>query len=191
MVNDRLFRTAGWCALSSAIFLILALVSFMAAGAAPSAGMVGMIFEILSLVLVVYVFYALSVAHRPESKWLGLAGTIIMVVAIVVDLVSQQFNNNLLFGLWYLLFSLPFLIFGYLGLRSARIPHALAVLALLGGGITFIAGFIDFLGNPGLADSIQSISILFTLAWEVWLWRLLVSKKFTAASPATTATPVN
>jgi hypothetical protein len=181
MNNNKLYRTAGWCALASVVCLPLALVSFMLSGTAPSVGMLGMVFEVLSLLLVVYVFYALSIAHRPESSWLGIAATIIMVVAIAVDLISQQFKTNFLFGLWYLLFSLPYLIFGYLGLRSARMPRILAVLALLGGGISFVGGVIYFLGNPGLADNIQSLSIPFNLVWAIWLWRVFWSKKFAAA----------
>jgi hypothetical protein len=183
MENNKLFRTAGWCALASAICLPLAMVSFMLSGTAPIAGMVGMIFEVISLLLLVFVFYELSVAHRSESKWLGFAGMIIMVVAIVVDVVSQQINSTFLFGLWYLLYSVPFLIFGYLAFRSDRMPRGLAVLVLLAGVITFIAGVVGLLGNPGLADSIQTFSIPFSLAWEIWLWRVLVSKKFTAAKP--------
>jgi hypothetical protein len=190
MNNSKLFRTAGWCALASAICLPLAMVSFLLSGSAPSAGMLGMVFEILSLLLLVYVFYALSVAHWPESSWLGIAGTIIMVVAIVVDLISQQVKSNFLFGLWYLLYSLPYLIFGYLGLRSTRMPRIPAVLALLGGVISFVGGVLYFLGNPGLADSIQSFSILFMLVWAVWVWRVLWSRKFAAASPEPAAAVV-
>lgn len=191
MTNNKLFRTAGWCSLAAAICIPFALVSFILSGSAPSAGMVGMVFEILSLLLLVYVFYALSIAHRPESKWLGFAGMILLVVAIVIDIVSQQVNNTFLFGLWYLLYSLPFLIFGFLGLRSARMPHVLAVLVLLAGVITFIAGIVGLLGNSGLADGIQPLSIPFYLAWAVWLWRVLVSKKFAIASPTPAAAPVN
>ena len=183
MTNNKLFRTAGWCALVGAILFPLAMVSFILSGTAPIAGMIGMIFEILSLLLLVFVFYALSIAHRSESKWLGFAGLIILIAAIVVDVVSQQNGSTFLFGLWYLLFSLPFLIFGYLALRSTLMPRGLAVLVLLAGVITFAAGIIGLLGNPDMADSLQTFSIPFMLAWEVWLWRVLWSKKFTAASP--------
>jgi len=183
MTNNKLFRTAGWCALVGAILLPLAMVLFILSGTAPLAGMIGMIFEILSLLLLVFVFYALSIAHRSESKWLGFAGMIIMIAAIVVDVVSQQNGSTFLFGLWYLLFSLPFLIFGYLAFRSAQMPRVLAVLVLLAGGITFAAGIFGLLGNPDMADSLQTFSIPFMLAWEVWLWRVLWSKKFTTVSP--------
>jgi hypothetical protein len=186
-MNSKLFRSAGWGALADAILLPLAMVSFVLSGAVPIAGMVGMLLEILSLLLLVFVFYALSVAHRSESRWLGFAGMILLVAALVVDVVSQQYQTSFLFGLWYLLFSLPFLIFGYLAWRSARMPRGLAVLALLTGAITFIAGVLGLLGNPAMADSIQQFAILFMLAWEVWLWRVLVSKKFAAASPVPVA----
>jgi hypothetical protein len=182
MNNMKLFRAAGWCAFASALLMVLAMVSFVFAGAAPIAGMVGMTFEVISLLLLIFVFYALAVAHRSESKWLGFAGVILLVVALVVDIVSQQVNNTFLFGLWYLLFSLPFLIFGFLGFRSASMPRVLAILALLAGGVYFIAAVVGFLGNPNLSDSISTLSILFVLAWSLWLWRVLLSKKFAAAS---------
>ena len=178
MSNEKLFRTAGWCALASALLTVLAMVSFLFAGATPSAGMIGMSFEVVSLLLLVFVFYALAIAHRSESKWLGFAGMILLVVALVVDFVSQQVNNPILFGLWYLLFSLPFLIFGYLGVRSAWMPRVLAILAFLAGVIYFVAGVFGLLGNPVIADSISTLSILFVLVWSVWLWRVLLSNKF-------------
>ena len=183
MENNKLYRTAGWCALASAVLMVLAMASFIFAGAAPAAGMIGMSFEVISLLLLVFVFYALAVLHRAESKWLGFAGVILLVVALVVDIVSQQVNNTILFGLWYLLFSLPFLIFGYLGFRSARMPRVLAILAFLAGAIYFIAGVFGLVGNPDLADNISTLAILFVLVWSVWLWRVLVSKKFAAANP--------
>jgi hypothetical protein len=170
MENQKLFRTAGWCAIASVLLTVLAMVSFIFSGAAPSAGMIGMSFEVISLLLLVFIFYVLAIAHRAESKWLGFTGVILLVIALVVDIVSQQVNNTIL------------LIFGYLGLRSARMPRWLAMLALLGGGITFIAGVIGLLGNPNLADNIQQFSILFMLAWAMWLWRVLISKKFAVPS---------
>lgn len=182
MLNVKLFRTAGWCALASALLMVLAMLSFVFAGAAPSAGMLGMASEVISLLLLVFVFYALAIAHRAESNWLGFAGMILLVVAIVIDVVSQQVNNTFFFGLWYFLFSLPFLIFGYLGFRSNRMPRVLAILALLAGAIYFIAGIVGWLGSADLADNISSLSILFVLVWAVWLWRILLSKKFTAPS---------
>ena len=187
MSNNKLFRTAGWCALVGALSMILAVVSFIFSGAAPFAGMVGMIFEIIGLLLLIFVFYALSVAHRSESKWLGLAGMLLMIAAIVVDVVDQQNSSTFLSGLWYLLFSLPFLIFGFLAFRSARMPRGLAVLALLAGVIGFVAGVAGWLVSLDMADNLNTLSIPFMLAWEVWLWRVLISNKFAAASPAPVA----
>jgi hypothetical protein len=187
MTNNNLFRTSGWCALASVILIPVAMVCFIFSGTAPIAGMVGMIFEILSMLLLVFVFYALSVVHRPESKWLGFAGLILFIASIVVDLVSQQHQSTFLFGLFYLLFSMPYLIFGFLAWRSARMPRGLAVLALLAGGITFVAGVVGLLGNAEMADSLQSFSILFMLAWGVWLGVIFLSKKFAAPNSAPAA----
>jgi hypothetical protein len=61
-------------------------------------------------------------------------------------------------------------------------PRGIAVLVLLVGVITFAAGIIGLLGNPDMADNLKQFSILFMLAWEVWLRRVLWSKKFAAAS---------
>jgi hypothetical protein len=181
--NHKLYRTARWCALASVICLPFALILFMLSASKPVLGNVGMLLEIIMLLLFVFIFYVLSIAHRPESKWLGFAGMILFIASIVMDVVSQQYQSAVLFGVYYLLFSLLFLIFGYLGLRSVRMPRLLSVLALLTGGITFVAGVIDSFGNQNMADSVQQFSILFLLAWTIWLWRVLWSKKFAAASP--------
>jgi hypothetical protein len=108
---------------------------------------------------------------------------LLLIAAIVVDVVDQQNSSTFLSGLWYLLFSLPFLIFGFLAFRSARMPRGLAVLALLAGVIGFIAGVAGWLVSLDMADNLNTLSIPFMLAWEVWLWRVLVSKKFAAPSP--------
>jgi hypothetical protein len=178
MNNNRLFRTAGWCALASAILIILSMVSWMI-------GLnVGGYLEIICLLLMGVVFYALYVTHRSEAKGLALAGVIFMIAAIVVEgFAMSNYGNLTLSNLWYLLFSLPFLIFAYLGFRSARMSRWLAVLALVTGGLTFIAAVVGFLGNPDLSDGIETLSIPFMLVWEVWLWRVFLSKKFAAASP--------
>jgi hypothetical protein len=184
MSNNKLFRTAGWCALVGALSMVAAVVSFIFSGAAPIAGMVGGILEYISLLLLVFVFYALSIAHRSESKGLGLAGLILLIVAIVVDVVAYvNYGNTILSNLWFLLLSLPFLIFGFLAFRSARMPRGLAVVALLAGVTSFISGVGGLLGNQAIADNVGSFPFLFMLIWEVWLWLVFVSKKFATASP--------
>ena len=186
MSNTKLFRIAGWCALVAALSMLAAVVFFMIA---PT---VGGILEILFLLLLIVIFYALYVAHRSESKGLSLAGLILLIAAILVDVVSMQNYGNITLGnLWYLLFSLPFLIFGFLAFRSSRMPRGLAVLALLAGVTYFIAAVGGFLGSQAIAENVSSISILFVLAWLVWLWRVFLSKKMAAASPTPAAAPVN
>jgi uncharacterized membrane protein YwaF len=182
MSANKLFRTAGWCALAGAIAMIAAMVFFMIAP------LVGGILEYISLLLLVFVFCALYVAHRAESKWLSLAGLILLIAAIGADVFSMaNYGNSTLGNLWYLLFSFPFLIYGFLSFRNARMPRGLAVVALLAGLILFVSGVIGLLGNPDLSDNVSTFAFLLILVWEVWLWRVFLSKKFTTISIETAA----
>jgi uncharacterized membrane protein YwaF len=158
--------------------MVAAMVSFFIAG------LVGGILEIISLLLLIFVFYALYIAHRTESKGLSLAGLILLIAAIGVDIVSMaNYGNITLSNLWYLLLSLPFLIFGFLAFRSQRMPRGLAVVALLAGVTFFIAGVVGLLGSPDMADNISLLSILLMLVWLVWLWRVFLSEKMTTSIP--------
>jgi hypothetical protein len=175
MNTNQLFRIAGWCALAGAVSTLAAMLSFMVGFG------LGVPLEILSLLLMVLVFYALHVAHRSKSKRLSLAGLVLLIVALGVNVAAMlNYGNTILSNLWYLVLALPFLIFGYLGLRSARIPGGLAVLALLAGANFLISGCVGLLGNPEAADSISSFGFLLVMGWEVWLWRVFLSKKFVA-----------
>jgi hypothetical protein len=177
MTENKLFRLTGWCALFGVLFMLAAMVSFPL-----GAGTLGGILEILFLLLLIIVFYGLYVAHRSESAGLALAGLLLLILAIGVDIVSMQnYGNALLGNLWYTLLSLPFLIYGFLAYRSARMPRGLAVVALLAGIFFFISGVGGFLVNPDFADNVSLISFLLMLVWLVWLWRVFLSKKFAAA----------
>jgi hypothetical protein len=176
MTNNNLFRTAGWSALAGAIIMVVAMVSFMLAP------MLGGILEFLFLLLLIYIFCALYVVHRSESKGLSLAGLVLLVAAVVADVISMQnYGNTFLSNLWYLLFSFPFLIFGFLAWRSDRMPRGLAVLALLAGATYFISAVGGLLGSQAIAEGVSTLSILFVLVWLVWLWQVFLSKKFAVA----------
>ncbi len=184
MSNNKFFRIAGWCALAGALTMVAAVISFMLSTGSPAAGMIGGILEYISLLLMIFVFYALYVALRPESKILSLVGLILLIAAIVVDIVANiSYGNTTLGNLWYLLLSLPFLIYGYLSFRSARISRGFAIVGLLTGVTYFVAGLGGFLGSQNLADSVSSISAILMLVWELWVWRVLLSKNIVAVSP--------
>lgn len=182
MSGYKLFRTAGWCALASAVLMVAAMVSFFIAG------LVGGILEVISLMLLIFVFNALYVAHHTESKGLSLAGLILLIAAIGVDIVSMaNYGNTTLSNLWYLLLSLPFLIFGFLAFRSPRIPSGLAVVACLTGVTYLISGVGGLLGSQAIADNVSLLSILFMLVWLVWLWRVFLSEKMATSIPEAVA----
>jgi len=176
MSNNKLFRNAGWCALAGAIFFIAAFVSFPL-----GLGMLGGIFEILSFLAVVVVFYGLYLTHGNEAKGLSLAGLVLAVAAIIVAIVVLVTNLPALANLWYLLLALPFLIFGYLAYRNDRMPRGLAIVELLAGVLFLVAGLGGFISGPDFADSLSLFAELLMLVWLFWLWRVFLSKKFSAA----------
>jgi hypothetical protein len=171
MPSNRFFRIAGWCALASALLLVAAAVSFPL-----GAGTVGGVLEIVFLLTLVFVFYALYVTHRSESRWLSLAGMILVFPAIGMDVASMtNYGNTLLGSLWYLLLSLPFLVFGFLAFGSAKMPRGLAVVALVIGVAYVVSGAAGLLGSQNLADSVSLIPMVLTLVWLVWLCRVFLS----------------
>jgi hypothetical protein len=177
MSNEKLFRTAGWGAFASALLNLGALVSYPL-----GLGFFGGVLETLGLLLLIFVFYALYVAHRSESKGLSLAGLVVSIVVIVVDVFVMITNGPaFLAKLWYLLISLPFLIFGYLAYQSAKLPRRLAVVALVAGVFLLISGVGGFIAGPDFADNVSLIGFLAMFVWQFWLWRVLSSKKFAEA----------
>jgi hypothetical protein len=182
--NNKLFRIGGWCALAAAFTMLAAVISFMLSGGYPAAGLVGGILEYISLLLLIFVFFALYADFRSESKGLSLVGLILLVVAIVVDVFANFSNGNtILSNLWYLVLSLPFLIYGYLTFRSPSMSRGFAIAGLLTGITYLIAGIGGFLGNQNIADSVSIISALLMLVWEVWLWRVFWSKSDIKTAP--------
>jgi hypothetical protein len=189
MFGKNLYRNAGWCALAAAILLVASSITFILSGEALTGVMVGVILLDIGLLLMAFVFYALYIVHRPESKVLGLAGLILWVISIGVSMASGTNSGNIpLNSLWNLLISLSFLIFGFLAWRSTRMPRGIAVVAILAGAIALIAGIGGLLGNLTILGNLSAFSQLFMLVWTIWLWRVLLSKKFAAsASPVPAA----
>lgn len=172
MTNNKLYRIAGWCALGCVGFTVASLVF---SAVTP---VIGGALEILFLLTLAFVFYALYITHRSESNTLSLVALVLAGLAIVVDLLSMLSTGSaFLNNIWYLLLSLPFLIFGYLAFHSSKIPRGLAVVALVTGGLFLISGIAGFLGSQTFAGIVNLISVLAMVVWLIWLWRVFWSKK--------------
>lgn len=183
MTDTRLFRIAGWSALVTFLLMVAAIPSFFLVD------WLGVVLEILALLTLTVVFYALHVVHRSESSGLSLAGLILMFIAIGADLVSvANYGNDSFTNLWYLAFSMPFLIFGLLGYLSARMQRGPAVVSLLTGAVYLVAAVGGILGSQDIRESASSLALLAMFVWLVWIWRVLLSSKLTTAAPA--ATPI-
>jgi hypothetical protein len=184
MPNKNLFRIAAWCVL---VVVLINLADFVLFPSGKPT-VAELILEVLLFLVLAFVFYALYVAHRVESPGLSLAGLVLSFVSVAVNLASLgNFGNTFLSNASTLLLSLPFLIFGFLAWRSARMPRGLAIVTLLAGAFFLIGGVAGFIGSATVAGVAGLASLVFMLVWAVWLWRVLLSNKFTAASPESPA----
>jgi hypothetical protein len=175
MKNKQLFRTAGWCA------LVLALL-MLAIHVVPSgtASIVGLILTIGIMLGLTVVFYTLYVAHRAESAGQSLAGLILWLLSLGLNLIGVFVTtvSNSLSAVGSLLWALPFLIFGLLAYRSTRMPRGLAVLALVTGVVYLLLGVAGFMGSAGVINGGNLVSDILMLGWLVWLGVVFLSKKF-------------
>jgi hypothetical protein len=179
MSNNNLFRIAGWCAILS----VLLMGSFFVASSIAPTSPVAVILAFLGVAAITLVFYALYVVHRSESAGLSLAGLVLWVLAGVLDITSLlNPTNTILYAADSLLFSLPFLIFGFLAYRSAKMPRGLAWMALLSGVFWLIAGAASFIGSPSIGMVASLGGFAFLLAWLIWLWRVFWSGKLATAA---------
>jgi hypothetical protein len=177
-MSNKNLRLAGWSALLAAVLMVVAMVSFPL-----GAGMLGGVFEITALLLTIVVFYGLFIILRSESTSLGLTGLVFAGLAVAVDVVSMlSYGNTFFASLWYLLFSLPFLIYCFLTFKSTKMPRVLALGTLLIGGLLFVGGVAGFLGSQAVADNVTIIPFLLILVWLVWLWRLFLSERMAPAA---------
>jgi hypothetical protein len=178
MSNSNLFRIAGWCAILAALIMGS---FFVVLSIAPTSG-IGEILATIGVLVLTPVFYALYVAHRSESAALSLAGLILWFPAGALDIASLlNPANTLLYAVDSLLFSLPFLIFGFLAYRSAKMPRGLALMALLSGVCWAIVGAVSFNGSTTIGMVAGLGGFVFMLAWFVWLWRVFSFGKLAAA----------
>lgn len=179
MSNNNLFRIAGWCAILAALLMGS---FFVVLSIAPTSG-IGEILAILGVLVLTPVFYTLYVVHRAESTALSLAGFILWIPAGILDIASL-FNpaDTLLYAVDSLLFALPFLIFGFLAYRSARMSRGLALMALLSGIAWAIVGVTSFNGSTEIGMVAGLGGFVFMLAWFVGLWRVLLSQRLVTAT---------
>jgi hypothetical protein len=179
MKNNQLFRITGWCALAVALLMV---VIHVVPSGAPSSVM--LILSMIILLGLIFVFYMLYVVHRPESAGLSLAGLVLGIIAVGLNLISLVSKlSAFLMNMGLLLWPLPFLVFGFLAYRSDRMPRGLAVVGLLTGISFLITWVAGLMGSDAVVNVVSLVADIFALVWLVWLGVVFLSKKFTAASP--------
>ena len=179
MINNQLFRIAGWCALVVAVLMLA--IHVVPSG---TSSIVGMIIELGIMLGLTLVFYSLHVAHRAESAGLSLAGLVLWILAFGMNLIGLAGSLSTFLGtVGSLFWLLTFLIFGYLAYRSNRMPRGLAVVAFLIGISLLIESVASLMGSEGVVNVVALVADIFMLVWLVWLGVVFLSKKFAATSP--------
>jgi hypothetical protein len=179
MKNNQLFRIAGWCILVVALLMV---VIHVVPSGAPS--IIMLILSIAILLGLIFFFYMLYVVHRPESARLSLAGLVLGIIAVGLNLISLVSKlSAFLMNIGLLLWPLPFLVFGFLAWRSKRMPRGLALVGLLTGITFLIDGVAGLMGSDAVVNVVSLVGDIFALVWLVWLGIVFLSKKFTSASP--------
>jgi hypothetical protein len=179
MANNIFYRYAGWYAILVALLLLV--IHVVPLG---SASLVGLILTIAILLGLTFVFYALYVAHHPVSPGLSLAGLVLWYLVLALNLASLSGSLGVVLGqVEALLRPFPVLIFGFLALRSDRMPRSLTVVAFLGGISLFITAFAGMLATRAAADAANLLADVFLLIWLIKLGFVFVSVEFSVASP--------
>jgi hypothetical protein len=154
----------------------MAIVSFIVA---PTFGVV---VEIAVLLMLAVVFYALYVAHRPERPGLSLAGMVLGMLAVGLDLVSMaNYGNTSLGSLWYMTLGMAWMVFGFLALSASKLPRVLSVVILLVGVFFVISGGGGLLVGAEFADNVSLVPFLLMIVGLVWLWRVFLSGRLKPA----------
>jgi hypothetical protein len=179
MPKSRLPRVAAWCALAGGVAIPVAIVFFIVA---PT---VAVVVEVAMLLTLGVVFYALYVAHRSGRPGLSLAGVVLGILAVALDLVSMaNYGNRTLSSLWYLSLGIAWMVFGFLGLSAVMLPRPLSVVILLIGVFFVISGGGGLLISAEFADNASFVPFLLMIVGLVWLWRVFLSGRLDPAQPA-------
>ena len=179
MSNNNLYRFAGWSAILSIVF---SFAMFGLVGEGRNAVFIAV--SIIASVFTAIVLYGLYVFHRSQSAVVSL----VMLACGVIGLVLENLGTGpegSLFVLTNGIYSVAFLLIGYLGFGNAIMPRWLAILAYVCGLATLGMAGAFALGQPDLGENV--FGMFQFLAWVVWsigICRLFLSSKLAMAMRA-------
>lgn len=183
MNTQSLFRYAGIAGLISIVAFFLAFALPAMLGEANSA--LVMVVYAVNLLTSLVPLFALYVIHRSEAPGVSLAA---FVAAATSSLLSFGVDpSNLASPLMLtvtVLYAVGALLYGWLGMRSARLPRGIGVTALIVGCLAALAAVAAPAGAVEPAGMLLMAANLAWVVWFVWLSYYFLTTKPLAAAPA-------
>jgi hypothetical protein len=183
MNPQSLFRYAGIAGLISVVTFFLALALPAMLGSANSA--LVMVVYAANLLTSLVALFALSVVHRAEAPGLSLAAFVAAAASSLLSFGADPSNvASPLMLTVTVLYALAGLLYGWLGVRSTRLPRGIGVTALIVGGLAALAAAMALAGAGEPAGLLLMVANLAWVAWFVWLSYYFLTTKPLAAAPA-------
>jgi hypothetical protein len=183
MNTQSLFRYAGIAAVISIVAFLLALALPAVPGAAN--GTLAMVVYAINLLTSLVPLFALYVVHRSEAPGLSLAAFVAAAASSLLSFGVDPTNmaSPLMLAVT-VLYALGSLLYGWLGVRSPRLPHGIGVMALIVGGLAALSAIAALAGAFGPAGMLMMVANLAWVAWFVWLSYYFLTSKSPAAAAA-------
>jgi len=182
MNMQSLFRYAGIAGVISIVTFLLILVLPAMAGN-TSSGLIMSLYAVNLLTSLVSLF-VLFLIHRSESPMLSMVAFAATTASSLLSF-GADFTNpaSPLMLTVTILYALAALLYGWLGMRSARLPRGIGVTALVVGGIAALSAAAALAGAIELAGMLLMVANLAWVAWFVWLsYYFLTSKPLANAA---------
>lgn len=168
MNTQSLFRYAGIAGIVSIVAFLLIIVLSGGMGSANSALVMSL--YTVNLLTSLVTLFALYVVHRSESPALGMtafaASTASSLLSFGADYTDPASPLMLVVTILY---ALAALLFGWLGVRSGRLPRGIGVTALIVGSAAALSVVAALAGAIDLAGILLMVANLVWVAWFVWL----------------------
>ena len=182
MNTQSLFRYAGIAGLVSIATFFLILVLPAVGGGANS--VLAMSLYAVNLLTSIVTLFALYVVHRNESPTISMTAFAAATASSLLSFGADYMNPaSPLMLVVTTLYVIAALLYGWLGLRSARLPRGIGVIALVVGSVAAFSAAAALAGAIDLAGMSLMAANLVWVGWFVWLsYYFLTSKPLANAA---------
>lgn len=176
MNMQSLFRYAGIAGIASIATFLLILVLPAVGGGVNSALVMSL--YVVNLLTSIVTLFALYVVHRNESPAISMTAFAATTSSSLLSF-GADFTNpaSPLMLVVTILYALAALLYGWLGVRSVRLPRGIGILALVVGSVAALSAAAALAGAIELAGVSLMAANLVWIVWFVWLSYYFLSSK--------------